>query len=124
MQATSIEAQQGPLKLFVNDTGSTRTITLAGELDLSNVGTLSGVLSSCEDDGVATIVVDLESLEFIDSSGIALLVQAHNRLVGAAVDGGPEIGLRLLPSRAIGVQRVLAVTGVDRVLPFLEEVGT
>jgi anti-sigma B factor antagonist len=79
-------------------------ISLAGELDESNVATVRQAIHEATeraDDEI--LVVDLSMLEFIDSSGIAVLF--------ALADLG-DARLRIVPSRAPGVERVLRLTGL------------
>lgn len=84
------------------------TLALAGELDLATAGSVSAELERLEATGVP-LRIDLSELEFIDSTGIAILVGVHNRL---------ENRLQVVPSPAPEVRRVLAITGLDAKLPF------
>jgi anti-sigma B factor antagonist len=99
----------------VDDSDDRRLIRVAGELELVTVGQLGTLLSSCEREELGRIVLDLEAVEFIDSSGLALLLCAHRRL-----NAGGTYRLRVVPSRALAVRRVMAVTGVDKLLPSAE----
>lgn len=119
MQSNTADLRDGPLALSVTTIGATRSVTLTGELDLANVRTLQSLLDEFERDGAEVIVLDLEALEFIDSTGMALLVNGHKRL-----NGKGEGCLRLIPARADGVRRVLAATGLDATLPFVEHSAT
>ena len=107
------EVRDGMLTVAVETEGQTHTIYLAGELDLSNADSFSRALERAAADDGATIVIDMRRLEFIDSTGIALLVAGHRRLNGDAER------LRILGSDASAVRRVLAVTGLDSSLPFV-----
>lgn len=90
--------------------GPGRVLTLSGELDLAAVAQLEdAVLRACAD-RPAQLEIDLDSVEFIDSSGIAALVAAHESCVRHGV------ALRLVPSAHPGLQRVLEITGVQEVL--------
>jgi anti-sigma B factor antagonist len=109
------EVRDGTLTIRVAAAGSARTIALAGELDMANASTLASELERAEGEGATSIVVDMRALEFIDSTGIAVLVAAHRRLN----DGAERI--RMVKSEAIEVQRVMDVTGLDRELPFAAE---
>jgi anti-sigma B factor antagonist len=106
------EVRDGTLTVRVSSDGSARTIALAGELDMANASTLAAELERAETEGATSITVDLRELEFIDSTGIAVLVSAHRRLN----DGAERV--RLVRSEALEVQRVMDVTGLDRELPF------
>jgi anti-anti-sigma factor len=114
VQSTPVERRAGPLVLAVAESGSTRTISAKGEMDLSNAGVLQDLLEELHGDGAETIVLDLQALEFIDSTGLALLINWHNRLN----DG--RLNFRLIPSRALGVCRVMDLTGLTENLPFLD----
>lgn len=107
------EARDGMLTVRTEAKDSGCTIVLAGELDMANASTLEAELERAEGDGAAPITIDMRELEFIDSTGIAVLVAAHRRL-----NGGSE-RIRLIRSRASGVRRVMDVTGLDGELPFV-----
>lgn len=107
------EVRDGTLTVRVSVEGPTPTIALSGELDMANAAALSAELERVEADQPASITIDMRELEFIDSTGIAILVAAHRRL-----DNGGE-GIRLVRSRATGVRRVMEVTGLDRELHFV-----
>ena len=55
-------------------------VTLSGELDLLGAPRLSVLLSEVMRSGTGGLVVDLTDLEFIDSTGIATLLNALRRL--------------------------------------------
>jgi anti-sigma B factor antagonist len=81
-----------------------RDIQIEGELDLAVAGQLDEVLvaavGECE-----LVLVGLERCAFIDSSGIAVILRAHNRMA--------EDGNRLaVYAPAAQVQRVLSMTGL------------
>jgi anti-sigma B factor antagonist len=103
----------GTLVVRTEKQRSTHTIALCGELDLANAATAEAELNaSLETDG-AEVIVDMRELEFIDSTGIALLVAAlgHN---------GDEARIRFIPSDSPAVTRVLDLTGLAERLPLAE----
>jgi anti-sigma B factor antagonist len=102
------EIQDGALTLRASEDDSICTLALAGELDMSNAPAFSGELQRLEASGTA-LRIDLSELEFIDSTGIAILVGVHHRL-------GDRLSLVRSPAQA--VERVLSVTGLDQGLPF------
>ena len=57
-------------------------MSLAGEIDMSSVGTLAQTLASLSRTA-PSVVVDLADVRFLDSTGIAVLVIAHRRAVAA-----------------------------------------
>jgi len=107
------ERPSGPLTVRVSNDGNRTTISLAGELDLATVDFLKRQLEpALADASWRLVVIDMEALEFIDSSGIAVLVQALERDSGSG-------RLRIVPSRALGVRKVLDLTGLSQRLQTL-----
>jgi anti-sigma B factor antagonist len=83
-------------------------VSLAGELDRSNVATAKAVLIAAAREGAALLVIDLDELQFLDASGIALLVEVSG-LRGAEA-------LRVVPSPAPEVKRMLDLTGIGSLI--------
>src|SRR5205809_1705295 len=81
------------------------------EIDISNADWLDAVLREAAARGHATLVVDMTRTRFCDSACISSLVRAHNL---ALAEGG-EMRL-VIPTNAM-VVRVLALTGIDQVIP-------
>jgi len=81
-----------------------RDIQIEGELDLAVAGQLDEVLGkACEQ--CERVLVGLERCAFIDSSGIAVILRAHNRM--------QEDGHRLaVYGPKAQVLRVLSMTGL------------
>jgi anti-sigma B factor antagonist len=90
--------------------GGLPVVATPEEIDISNAEGLRTALLEASADGRGTLVVDMSGTQFCDSSGIHVLVRAHER---AQAEGG-EL-LLVLP--ATTVLRVLAITGIDRVIP-------
>jgi anti-sigma B factor antagonist len=84
----------------------TMVLGVCGELDLASACTMENALSRAAGAGAKVIVLDLADLEFVDSSGISVLVRAQLR----ATREGRRLVLRNL---SVQVARVLAVSGVD-----------
>ena len=80
------------------------------EIDITNAEALRSALLKAAANGPGTLVVDMTRTRFCDSSGLHALIAAHKR---ARAEGG-EV-LLVIPS--IAVLRVLALTGVDRMIP-------
>jgi anti-anti-sigma factor len=85
------------------------TFVVNGELDLHTVPELDGPLQ--EAPGDAAVLVDLSSCEFIDSTGIALIVRAWQRIDRDA--GGDGDGRLVICCSNDQVQRLLKITGVE-----------
>ena len=89
-----------------------RTIAVQGELDLSTAPELEGPLEQALDSGEGSVLIDLSQCEFIDSTGIALIVRAWQRLDS----GGNGRGL-VICSHNEQVRRVLEITGLELSIP-------
>lgn len=88
-------------------------VRLSGEFDLCAFDEVDGLLVDVQADGVSSLVVDLRQLSFIDSTGIRVLLRAHER----AKERGHELRIvRADPS----VQRIFALTDLDGRLPFCD----
>jgi anti-anti-sigma factor len=88
-----------------------RTISVRGELDLSTAPGLEGPLNEAlEDEG--SVLIDLSQCEFIDSTGIALIVRAWQRL-----ESGENGRALVICSSNDQVRRVLEITGLELSIP-------
>lgn len=93
-----------------------RVIAVRGELDLSTAPELEGPLEEAIAAGDASVLVDLSECEFIDSTGIALIVRAWQQLDRTA--GGEGTGRVVLCSYNDQVRRVLEITGLELSIPI------
>lgn len=60
--------------------GGNTVVSLTGELDMATAPHLTGVLGPLVEHGPEEVVLDFSDLSFIDSSGIAALVDTQHRL--------------------------------------------
>lgn len=93
-----------------------RVIAIRGELDLSTATDLEAPLEEAIASGDASVLIDLTDCEFIDSTGIALIVRAWQRLDRSAEGDGS--GRLVIASHNDQVRRVLEVTGLDLSIPI------
>lgn len=91
-------------------------VAVRGELDLSTAPQLEGPLDEAIAVGDATVVVDLSECEFIDSTGIALIVRAWQQLDRGA--NGEGSGRVVICSYNDQVRRVLEITGLELSIPL------
>jgi anti-sigma B factor antagonist len=89
--------------------GQAAVATLPMEIDIANSDQVREDLLTVLNRGPTVLVVDMAGTTFCDSAGVNALVRAHKR---AAASG---VRMRLVVS-APTVQRVLAITGVDRLI--------
>jgi anti-sigma B factor antagonist len=88
-------------------------VMVAGEMDGSNAHDLEDELIRLGNDGCSEIVVNLSQLEFIDSTGLAVLLRAHRRT--RANDHSLTI------VRPHGqVANAFELSGMDEVLSFVD----
>jgi anti-anti-sigma factor len=92
-----------------------RTISVQGELDLSTAPDLDGPLQQALESGEGSVLIDLSRCEFIDSTGIALIVRAWQRLDGG--ENGESGRALVLCSQNDQVRRVLEITGLELSIP-------
>ena len=90
------------------------TLLLAGELDAATVPELELALDQAENAGAEQIVVDLERLTFIDSTGLQALVAYHRRFDGS----GPALVIRRPRAE---VARMFALVGLDKLFRITED---
>jgi anti-anti-sigma factor len=93
-----------------------RVIAVRGELDLSTASDLEGPLEEATSSGDASVLIDLSECEFIDSTGIALIVRAWQRLDRTAEGEGE--GRVVICSDNDQVRRVLEITGIELSIPI------
>src|SRR3954451_25396235 len=108
------ELDSGRFAVRSERTGSDERVSLQGEMDLSVIGSVDREIRRAEAGDAARIVLDLGELEFLDASGIRLMLHLDAR---SRSNGGR---LRMTRARSPQVQRVIDLTGAGDVLPFLD----
>jgi anti-anti-sigma factor len=81
------------------------TLELSGELDLRSAPAFTRQLAAIQRETTGEVLLDLRNLEFMDSTGLRLIIQAHF----AAQASGPRLHLRLGSPQ---VRRLFELTGV------------
>jgi len=89
--------------------GQVAVVTLPAEIDVTNADTVQEELLSVLNQGAALLVADLGKTSFCDSAGVSALVRTFRRAATS------ESSMRLVVSTP-AVQRVLSITGVDRLV--------
>ena len=82
------------------------TLTVGGEIYLASAPALEGAFRDAESSRPSRIVLDLGALDFIDSTGIHLLIHAQQR----ADAEGRQLVLTHAPAHA---QRIFRLTGIS-----------
>jgi anti-sigma B factor antagonist len=91
------------------------TVTVGGELDIVRVPELDRQLRAAARDA-SLVVLDLRPLEFVDSSGAALILTTARRIRQAG-------GRRVVVRGSLEVRWLLELMRVDRELEFVERVS-
>jgi anti-sigma B factor antagonist len=94
--AASVEGSIGP--------GGVPVIAVGGEIDISNVESVRAIIDGLLDGHSGHAVFTVDALTFMDSSGIALFVQIHNRLGSIELRDPTDI-----------VRRVIDITGLSEI---------
>jgi anti-anti-sigma factor len=94
--------------------GSAWVLAASGELDLRTSPQLEQRLDRVWAAGAELVILDLRQIEFMDSTGLRVLLGAHQR--------AQETGRRFALVRgADQVERVLTLTGVRDLLTIVDE---
>lgn len=102
-----------PLKIEAAHQPDAYVIRVKGELDLGGCPGLDLALKTAEQTKAGRIIVDLEQLTFIDSSGVGTLVEASRRSAG----NGSRLELTRGRGRPAEILRLMAL---DRTLPLTD----
>jgi anti-sigma B factor antagonist len=103
------------LGIETREAGGVSVLALTGEFDLAGVQKFEGMLKSLESQAPDVLAVDLNGLQFMDSSGLRALVMADQRAKKAgrrfAIVPGPEV-----------VRRVFEITQLEERLDLVDGV--
>ena len=104
---------QGDFRVETHTTGRAATVTVSGELDLVSSPTLEEALERVGGTDVDLVLLDLRGLDFMDSTGLHLLIKAQQRL--------QERGRQFAVIRGgVQVERLLSLTGVAELLKIVD----
>jgi anti-anti-sigma factor len=91
-------------------TGTDVVLVISGEVDMASGGRLRSYLQEAVETG-RRVVLDLDEVDFMDSTGLNAIVQALHQARKADGD-------LVIRSASIPVRRLLDVSGVARFLPY------
>lgn len=103
--STEVRNDTTAFDLSVRVSDRTGEVTLSGELDIASAPRLGETLDWLCEQGCQEIVVDLVAVSFVDSSGLAAFVRAHQTLQHS----GGRLTLRR-PGHSM--RRLLEMTGL------------
>ncbi len=93
--------------------GDVCVMSLAGEVDVYTAPQLKEHIVSALDDGCVRILIDMENVGFIDSSGLGVLVGGLRR---ARERSG---AIRIVCTKE-NVLKIFRITGLDKVFPIFD----
>jgi anti-sigma B factor antagonist len=112
MRASELDTEPVGLRIKAGQESDRYIVRLLGELDCAGAGEVEMALVLAEKTGAHRILLDIDELTFIDSTGLAVLMRAKHR---ADVNGE-----RLRITRGTGqVADMLRLTALDLSLPFV-----
>jgi anti-anti-sigma factor len=106
-----------PFTIDVDDRDDRVVVVPRGELDMASAPELEDAIASRLDQGT-WVVLDLRALDFIDSSGLRVVVGAHR----AAEEGGGRFTCVRGPSGST-VHRIVEIAGIDGVIEMVDDPG-
>lgn len=104
---------ESDFRVDARNEGRAAVVVVRGELDLASSPELEQQLERMLESDAELLVIDLRELEFMDSTGLSVIVSTHQRLSEAGrslsvVKGPPQ------------VQRLLDLTGVSERLRLVD----
>lgn len=104
------------LELELGQHSGWQILTVRGEVDVTTTPRVRTQLLSLLSDGTPHVIVDLEGVRFLDSSGLGALVAGLKLARSRAGE------LRIVCEGQRSVRKVLEVTGLERVLDRYDSV--
>lgn len=101
------------LDMTAREQGDVTILSLTGELDISSAARVEKELSRAEERLPAALVLDLSALEFMDSTGLRIVVSADAR----ARERGGRFAVVRGPD---AVQRIFRITRLDERLEIVD----
>ena len=105
------------LELESSSSGARTVLRIVGRLDLASSSELRGALDLEIEHRPSRLVVDLSDVDFLDSTGLGVLVRAQRKAAAADV----EI---VLASANEIIGQVLRVTNAVQILPLYPDVAS
>jgi anti-sigma B factor antagonist len=103
-----------PFSIQIEHRGSSLLVSISGEFDLGATEQFRKVVQEITGKDVDDVEIDLRKVSFIDSTGLRMLVEAER------ITRERELTLRIVRGGSAAVERVLQITGLDKVLPLVD----
>jgi anti-sigma B factor antagonist len=93
------------LRVEVSETTRAWSVVVRGEIDMETASQLERVLDEVVAKGALLVTLDLEGVDFLDSSGLRVILGASHKLTA-------QEGQLLIEGASSAVERVLEITGM------------
>lgn len=104
---------ESSFRVDVRSQNRTAVVAVSGELDVASGPALEQELAKAKASDAQLVILDLRDLEFIDSTGLSILIKAHQQ--------AEESGRRFAVVRGRAqVQRLLGLTGLEERLTLVD----
>jgi anti-sigma B factor antagonist len=99
-----LENDDGALGMVekAQDPSGALVVKLIGEIDMSNAESLGRAITALVVDGTDRLVIDLTALEFMDSSGIAMLLRVTSDIDSVRLRNPSNVVRRIIESTGLG----------------------
>ena len=115
MEIVKVPVKKGVIKFEIGSDFDEVTNTVSGkvELDIESQSKFVEVVNNCFDEGVIHIVVDMQNVNYIDSSGLWALFEGHKK-------AAQKNGKLVLVAPTKDVRRVLDITKMSSKIEIYE----
>jgi anti-sigma B factor antagonist len=111
----AVMSEQMQLRTEVVDIAGWTVVSVFGEVDVATAPELKERLTGLVNEGRVKLVLDLSGVDFLDSTGLGMIVSALKR---ARTHGG-DLSIVCTESR---ITRLFEITGLDKALTVLPSV--
>ena len=97
--------------------GGVLVVAVAGELDVLSAPQLDDELTRAIASGSSPIVLDLAGVDFLDSTGLGVIIKAYK----SAKDAARSFSVVASSERVV---KVFRITGIDKALPLFDDLAS
>ncbi len=101
------------MEITIREKGAHKIVAIEGEVDLYNVGKLKAEILTMVGETVTSLVIDMTNLNYMDSSGIALMASLQKKMKS-------QTGKFAIININKDVMNVLKLAALDKFFNILE----
>ncbi|MFO7721862.1 MAG: STAS domain-containing protein [Bacteroidales bacterium] len=98
------------MEITISKSGSVEIVELSGRIDATNSGELEKALTKSIEGGASKLLIDLENLEYISSSGLRVFL-----LIAKMLEKKGKIALCKMQSQ---VEQIFTISGFNTIFPI------